>query len=235
MAIYNGPEAERVYQVKFVRLDNSLYVTQPEERLGSTYHSDVANRHGIHEDIKRFKDEDLTRVDGGYIRFLAGDLLVYDGSEGYAIHSWDLGRAVTVDLIKEKSPGWRVFSDFEKYDKAHNEEALVHIFTDPEKEKRLRQETSRFILNRDLTSEELEELIALRANITNAADFIRHHPDIPLAVHLGEVHYFEHYGEIQGNHVTIAYPLRKNGKLEITRKEIITSNPDDFAVQGQLF
>lgn len=230
MAVYSGPENARVYDVKFVRLNTEIWVSNPEDDLDSdrqVVHRDLLPKAELHSKIQALlasHQEEQTGIDAGKIRFWAGDLVVCGGSIGYKIKDNNSGRPLTTKLVEKISPGWRVFSDFDKFSAAAKRNEGRHFFYSPEQQSSMRQEVAASLMGRELTERELQDILAIKSGEVKLEDFLKSYPDVPFLSYLGPKSYFEHFGYLDGRHTTIKYPLNPRNKyIEVITKVPVVS------------
>jgi hypothetical protein len=99
MTIFNGPNATAgsVYFSRFLRVRGTIFVTEPDDT--ATHHVQLAEEHGIHEEIEILKRTNPDEVDGGMIMVCnmreREQIAVMDYSGKYEIPVSDRAREIS--------------------------------------------------------------------------------------------------------------------------------------------
>ncbi len=108
--LYQVPERNRTFDAKFVRIEDKIYVTKPND-LG-TIHYDLAKEHNLLELISKLKNESPEKVDGGFYSVYPKEIIyIWDQSTSLSIPVVKRAREITVEVFLNLSLGFQVTTD----------------------------------------------------------------------------------------------------------------------------
>jgi hypothetical protein len=108
MPPYKSPEFDSKFIAKFVRVDNTIIVGEPNDF--EVKHKPLAEREGIFTQIQRRVREDLAAADAGFYTVDHGEIVISSSSSSLALPLAAEARDKSVTVFQNLSPGFKVRS-----------------------------------------------------------------------------------------------------------------------------
>jgi hypothetical protein len=113
MTIYEGTPKRPYFSCKFVRVNDVIAITDPEDT--KTNHKSLAQEDGLLKEFKRLKQSSPTDVDAGTALFAKlsrnyPTIILKGSSSTLELSQNSTARTKTVEIFSAKTPGYRIKS-----------------------------------------------------------------------------------------------------------------------------